>query len=77
MVSKIIFNSNYQIIEKEPVRVLTPIQCNGTKKTLGTTKRKRVSSKYQIFVTKIIIFIQNGKIKEPLRVLSHINMMEP
>ena len=38
-------------------------------KTLGTTKRKRVSSKNQFFVTKIIIFIQNDKIKEPLSVL--------
>ena len=38
-------------------------------KTLGTTKRKRASSKNQIFVTKIIIFIQNDKIKEPLSVL--------
>ena len=46
-------------------------------KTLGTTKRKRVSSKNQIFVTKIIIFIQNDKIKEPLRVLCQFNMMEP
>ena len=32
MVSKIIFNLNYQIMEKEPVRVLTPFQCDGTKK---------------------------------------------
>ena len=38
MVSKIIFNLNYQIMEKEPVRVFTQFQCNGTKKkTQGTT----------------------------------------
>ena len=37
MVSKIIFHSNYQIIEKKPVRVLTPIQCNETKKKKKNT----------------------------------------
>ena len=31
-----------------------------------------VSSKNQIFVTKIIIFIQNGKIKEPLRIFNAV-----
>ena len=64
-------------MEKEPVRVLTPILMQWNQKTLGTTKRNRVSSKNQILVTKIIIFITNAKIKEPLQVLCHFNMMEP
>ena len=32
MVSKIIFNLNYQIMEKELVRIFTPLLCNWTKK---------------------------------------------
>ena len=33
----IVLNLNDKIMEKEPVRELTPFQCDGTKKQLGTT----------------------------------------
>ena len=81
MVSKIIFNLNYQIMEKEPVRILTLLLCNWTKKTQGTTWRKRVPPKKSFFFffffkfkffNHIIILNLNDKImeKEPVRVLT-------
>ena len=45
MVSKIIFNLNYQIMEKEPVRVLTLFLCNGTKKNQNQNKTKQNKTK--------------------------------
>ena len=45
MVSKIMFNLNYQIMEKEPVRVLTLFLCNGTKKKNKKKKPKTKQNK--------------------------------
>ena len=60
MVSKIIFNLNYHIMEKEPVRVLTLFLYNGTLSFL----KKRFNH--------IIVLNLNDKImeKEPVRVLT-------
>ena len=41
MIPKIVFNLNYQIKEKEPVRELTLFLCNGTKKKKKKKKKNR------------------------------------
>ena len=75
MVSKIISNLNYQIMEKEPVRILTQFLCNGTKKHSEPHGERGYHLKYfffLIFFNHIIILDLNDKImeKEPVRVLT-------
>ena len=73
MVSKIIFNLNYQIMEKEPVKILTLFLCYGTKKHSEPHGERGYHLKYffLIFKNHIIILDFNDKImeKEPVRVL--------
>ena len=75
MVSKIIFNLNYQIMEKEPVRILTLFLCNGTKKHREPHGERGCHLKclfFLIFKNHINILNLNDKImeKEPVRVLT-------
>ena len=70
MVSNIIFNLNYQIMEKEPVQELTLFLCNGTKKQ-NKKKKHRESHRGRGYHLKIfffflthISFLINDKIME-------------
>ena len=89
----IILNSNDKIMEKEPVRVLTPFQCDGTKNTGNHWKKEDTiylfifsflffpfsPPPFFFFFNKIIIFNLNDKImeKEPWGCWHHFNAMEP
>ena len=77
MVTKTIFNLNYQIMEKEPVRVLTLFLCNGTKKHREPQRERGYLLifflfSFSNFFNHIIIINLNDKImeKEPVRVLT-------
>ena len=74
MVSKTIFNLNYQIMEKEPVRVLALFLCNGTKNTGNHIEKEGTFYFFCFFkfFNHIIIINLNNKImeKEPVRVLT-------
>ena len=72
MVSKIIFNLKYQIMEKEPVRVLTLFLCNGTKKHTEQHTERGYHLSFFFFNNHIVILNLNDKImeKEPVRVLT-------
>ena len=73
MISKIIFNLNYQIMEKEPVWELTIFLCNRTRKHRESHRGRGYHLKNLFFFFfNPISFLINDKImeKEPVRVLT-------